>query len=264
MRLHGALTLTLTFLLAGCIVSPLDEEYVQLTVGLDTPAAARPLQGGAGFNPWDSQGLFRLGQTSASDQFPKLVRVTLSADGKKTVAGTWPDAKKGPGAGEGSAGEVEVSLTAPSGTGYTLGAVAWLASASGVAVYSPVKSLKLDLVAGKTTDATLDMTLAETGSLEGAVRCKGSSSGIWQPNAVGLVDAEAQLLYPRSPLVLDPYQGHYAVTLKDVPVGRTCWLRIYLTNANNEVKSVDVRTPTYAVTKAGDKGLVNLQIPCSF
>lgn len=247
----------------ACLISPLDEEYVQLTVGLDTPAAARPLTGGGGSTPWDSQGLFHLGQTRADNEFPKLVRVSLVAQGKKTVAGTWPDPKKVLGAGEGADGEVEVSLTAPSGAGYTLGAVAWLASAAGVKVYKQSKTLQLDLVAGKGTAATLDMALAETGSFDGAVGCKGGS-GIWTPHAVSLVDAEAQVLYPPTLLEMDPYLGHYALTIKDVPVGRTGWLRIYLRDANNVDKSVDVRTPTYAVTKAGDKGLVNLQIPCSF
>ena len=247
----------------ACLVSPMDQEYVQLTVGLDTPAAARPLTGGGAFNPWDAQGLFHLGQTTANNEFPKLVRVSLSAQGKKTVTGTWPDPKKGIGGGEGTAGEVEVSLTAPSGSGYTLGAVAWLASAAGVKAYSPSKTVQLDLIAGKQSDATLDMALAATGSLEGSVGCNGGS-GIWTPYAVSLVDAEAQLLYPRSLLQMDPYLGHFALTIKDVPVGRTGWLRVILRNTNNVEKSLDVRTPTYAVTRAGDKGLVTLQVPCNF
>ena len=247
----------------ACIVSPA-EEFVQLAVGVDTPSAARALSGVPKLNPWDTQGLFLLGQTSAKNQFPKHVRVSLGKDGTKSVTGTWPDKKAGIGdIGEGPSGEVQVSLSAPSGTGYTLDAVAWLASAAGVTAYRPSGTLKLDLVAGKQTDATLDMVLAETGSLEGNIRCLGNTFGVCQPHAVGWVDAEAQLLYPRTSLGMGTYPGQYTLTLKGVPVGRTGWLRIYLRDANNNERQADMQSSTYAVTKAGARVLVNLQVSCS-
>ena len=258
-----ALGVLLTLLLPACFVSPADE-FITLSVGVDTPSAARALSGGTGNSPWDAQGLFHLGQTWAKKQFPKLVRVSLGKDGAKSVTGTWPDKKKGipPGWEEGASGEVKVGLSAPSGTGYTLDAMAWLASAAGVTVYKPSKTLKLDLVAGKQTDATLDMVLADTGTLEGNIRCIGDKAGLWQPHAVGWVDAEAQLLYPQTSLGMSSYPGQYTLTFKGVPVGRSGWFRIYLRDANNKERQVDTQTSTYAVTKAGAKVLVNLQVSC--
>jgi len=256
------LALLWALLAGGCLVDPMDQEYVALSVVLDTPPAA--LTGGGSYSPWDSQGLFRLGQSAKDNQFPKLVRVTVGASGKKTVAGTWPDPKKGVGAGEGASGEVVLSLTVPSGPSYSVGAVAWLVTAAGLRTYRQQKVQTVDLVAGKQTDLTLDMVSHETGTMEGTVRCKSGNTGAWQPYAISVVDAEALAIYPRSLVTLDRTLFSYTLTLKDIPAGRASWFRITLRNASNQERNVDVRSPTYAVKKAGDKVLLNLQIPCMF
>ncbi len=247
---------------SACLVSPMDEEYVSLSVAVDTPPSA--LTGGGGNSPWDTLGIFHLGQVFSNNEFPKLVRVTVGAAGKKTMAGTWPDPNKELGKGEAASGEVEVSLTVPSGPDYKVSAVAWLLTAAGLNTYIQNKVGSVDLVAGKETDLILNLVAHETGSMEGAVRCKSGNTGMWTPYSVGLVDAEAQALYPPSLLIKDPYLGTHSLSVKGIPVGRANWLRVYLRNSVQQQKSLDVRAPTYAVKKAGDKVLVNLQIPCSF
>jgi hypothetical protein len=240
----------------GCFISPSDDgELARIALSLDMPAAGA-LAAGQTSSPFDNQDLFHL------DVFPKFVRVAVEVEDYELTSGTWPDPERG-GVGEGDEGEVDVALQVPAGEGRRITVLAYIHELERVIPYRQQKPATVDLVAGTTTDLTLEMVRHETGKVAASVRCQQGNTGLWQPERISIVDARAMVVFPKEKLETDIYTQALKTEVAGVPVNRAFWARIYLKHlVTGETDFMDVRLPTFQVKTANDTSPVNLSIPC--
>jgi hypothetical protein len=244
-------------LLAGCLVSPLDDELAAVELRLDLPPA--PRQAFETFNPWDQQGLFHL------EKFGKLVRVAVEAQDYELRTGTWPDPARGIGDGEASDGTVGVRLLVPAGAGRRLRGLGYLVApdpklaVDQVLVYREETPLDLELVAGRVSEATLALRPHPMGTVEITARCEHGTIDPYQPFQVALVDARALVIHPSRTLAKDASEALKATL--EVATGRPHWVRVTL-RSGDKLKLMDVRKPTFSLAAAGDKAVVDLPLPC--
>ena len=259
-RTVGALGLVA--LLAGCLIEPLPDEPVRLSLAVEVPPAGERASMTAA-TPWDDQGYFRLGWPDATSapRFPKLVRVAVEVNGLELKSGTWPDAEHGIGAGESSSGEVQVELQVQAGAGRRLRALGFLHDGQDVLTYQESGTVAVDLVAGKTVAVDLQMARRATAAASITVRCQSGSGGAWRPRGIALADASALVIFPELPLAEDAATGAL-VAEPQVPVARYHWVRAILEHVTTkEVRYLDKRQQTF-VTAAGQTTAVNVSLPC--
>jgi hypothetical protein len=245
--------LPLLIALEACFVTPLDDDdlaHVSLAVELPTTAAAVSVS-----NPWDEQDLFHL------QVFPKYVRVAIELEDYERDIATWPDPQQGIGSGEQAAGEVDVVLDVEAGTDLRLRVLGFVADAGTVQVFREELAPTVDLVAGQTTDVTVDMVEHPVGSVTVSVNeCQAVSP--WQPIRVSLVDARAQVIFlPRD---LEPVTSGWQAKLSSVPVGRTLWARVLLQNAETGQEGhINLPGIPIIVSTAGAEIQVSLDVSCA-
>ena len=259
-RTVGALGLVA--LLAGCLIEPLPDEPVRLSLAVEVPPAGTRAPTAA-TSPWDDQGYFRLGwpEENAAPRFPKLVRVAVEVNGLELKSGTWPDAARGIGAGESPTGEVNVELQVQAGAGRQLRALGFLHDGQSVLTYEESRPVAVDLVAGKSVSVDLLMAKRATAKASITVRCQSGSGGVWRPRGIAPADARALVIFPEVPLEMDGATGALVAT-PEIPVARYHWVRAVLEHiSTKEVRYIDKRQQTF-VTTAGQDTPVTVTLPC--
>ena len=255
--MRAALLATLPLLAAGCFVEsrPEPPSQLELTVG-SLPLSRQPA---ANFAPWDTQGLFHLDNNPPG--FPKLVQVSVETQDFTLATGSWPDPQLGVGEGEKPGGAVSLSLDVPAGAGRRLTALGFVIVDDAVVAYHESAPLSLDLPAGNTTEATLDMAPLPVGTAEITARCEEGNGEPWEPTEVALVDAKAFVLHPAGQLEVNHDTGALKVTFSNVPLGRPHWVR--LTVSNGQLYTyIDKRTPTFSVSSSTEVLPVDVAIAC--
>jgi hypothetical protein len=243
-------------LLVGCFVQSREEAtQLELTVG-SLPPGRGPT---ASFAPWDSQGLFHLEDYPPG--FPKLVKVSVETQDYTLTTGTWPDPQLGVGEGEKPGGEVSLTLEVPAGAGRRLSALGFVIINGEVFPFHEDQPLALDLQAGNTTEATLNMVPHPVGTVEITTRCEEGNLLPWQPTEVALVDAKAFVLQPAAQLQVDEFSGSLTAVFQRVPVGRPHWVRLTVSNGTL-FTYIDKRTPTFTVSNQAELQPVTVAIPC--
>lgn len=261
MKTRGALLLFFAVTLpgAGCFVTPIDDaDLVPLSLSLSMPRGKGvfPATG----SPFDNLDQFHL------ELFPKYARVAVSLEGQdyELASGTWPDPETGIGtAGEGAQGQVEVTVKVPAGEARVFSALGYIYEEGKVIAYQEAEAKSVDLVAGQSTDVTLDMVQQESGAAEISVRCEYGNTGPWQPVSVSLIDAQAFVVFPPVRLDKDPITEALSVQLGGIPLGRLFQTRVYVEKVvSSDTKWADVRSPTFSVAEVSEIRAVNLTIPC--
>jgi hypothetical protein len=248
--------IAVALLLAGCFVSSTDRETVALQVTVGTPGAATYSLAAGDSTPWDTMDRFHL------DEFPKYVRVAVEPEGQdyEQSNGTWPDPQLGVGAGEGPAGEVDVSLEVPPGS-YRLRVLGFVTELGRVLVYAEQQPLSLSLSAGQSRDVDLQTSKLDTGKIAVSVRCQQGSIADWSPTRISLWDARAAVLFPAVKLE-QTSTGALEAEIPAVPVGRQFWAHVVLVNKQTGKEAwVDYRR-LFGLQQANDVLPVSIVIPC--
>lgn len=238
--------------LEACFVSPLDDdELAHVALSLELPSTAAVSVS----NPWDEQDLFHL------QVFPKYVRVAIELEDYERDIATWPDPHQGIGSGESDAGEVDVALDVEAGTDLRLRVLGFVADAGTVQAFREEQALTVDLVAGQTTDVTVEMVEHPVGNVTLSVNeCQAISP--WRPTRVSLVDARAQVIFP--PRGLEPVTSGWQAKLSSVPTGRSFWARVLFQNTETGQEGhVNLPDTSIVVSSAGAEIQVSLDVSCA-
>lgn len=256
--LQLSISLCVSLSSAGCLVQPVeyDESLIPLSFSLAVPGEVSQVPKADAVSPWDTNGLFHL------DMFSKLVRVALIAEDYELQNTTWPDPRGGMGVdGEGEEGEVFLEMQVPAGAQRQFAAVAFVVDPGMVIVYQEESPVVVDLAVGGTHDLTINMTPVEKGSAEVTIRCQSDISTM-KPQAVALVDAKAQALFPTAALVENG--GVYQTTIKSLPLNRAFWVRVTRFNTQTQESDyIDVRAPLLKIGAPNEAAPFDVTIPCT-